>query len=46
MKNGKKEEFKVPIEPPMKGYDDVKPRLLEMKAVAQEGLGMVCGATV
>lgn len=31
----------VPIEPPMKGYEDVKPRLLEMKAFAQEGLGMV-----
>ncbi|KAF5319517.1 hypothetical protein D9619_008715 [Psilocybe cf. subviscida] len=31
----------VPIEPPMKGYEDVKPRLLEMKAFAQEGLGMI-----
>lgn len=31
----------VPITPPLAGYDDVKPRLLEMKAKAQEGLGMV-----
>lgn len=31
----------VPITPPLKGYNDVKPRLLEMKAKAQEGLGMV-----
>ena len=32
----------VPLEPPLRGYEDVKPRLLEMKAFAQEGLGMVC----
>jgi hypothetical protein len=31
----------VPITPPLSGYDDVKPRLLGMKAQAQEGLGMV-----
>jgi len=31
----------VPISPPLRGYEDVKPRLLEMKAKAQEGLGMV-----
>jgi len=34
-------EVVVPIEPPLKSYDDVKPRLLEMKALAQEGLGML-----
>ncbi|KAF9065933.1 hypothetical protein BDP27DRAFT_1228302 [Rhodocollybia butyracea] len=41
MKDGKTKEVRVPIEPPMTGYDDVKPRLLEMKAIAQEGLGMI-----
>lgn len=41
IKGGSKKEVRVPIEPPMTGYDDVKPRLLEMKALAQEGLGMV-----
>jgi len=40
-KGGEKKEVKVPIEPPLSGYDDVKPRLLEMKALAQEGLGMI-----
>jgi hypothetical protein len=41
LKDGSKKDVVVPIEPPLKGYDDVKPRLLEMKALAQEGLGMV-----
>lgn len=41
LKNGTKKEVYVPIEPPLKGYDDVKPRLLDMKATAQEKLGMV-----
>ncbi|KAK7469262.1 hypothetical protein VKT23_003747 [Stygiomarasmius scandens] len=41
LKSGQKKEVRVPIEPPLKGYDDVKPRLLEMKAIAQEGLGMI-----
>ncbi|ESK88308.1 hypothetical protein Moror_14830 [Moniliophthora roreri MCA 2997] len=41
LKNGSKKDVRVPIEPPMSGYDDVKPRLLEMKAIAQEGLGMI-----
>lgn len=39
--NGTKKDVRVEISPPLRGYDDVKPRLLEMKAVAQEGLGMV-----
>ncbi|KAE9394693.1 hypothetical protein BT96DRAFT_958752 [Gymnopus androsaceus JB14] len=38
MKDGKTKDVRVPIEPPMTGYDDVKPRLLEMKAIAQEDL--------
>ena len=29
------------LEPPLSGYEEVKPRLLEMKALSQEGLGMV-----
>ena len=41
LKNGTKKNVRVPIEPPLSGYNDVKHRLLEMKAVAQEGLGMV-----
>ena len=41
MKEGSKRDVYVPIDPPLSGYDDVKPRLLEMKALAQEGLGMV-----
>lgn len=36
---------KVPIrikfEPPLSGYEEVKPRLLSMKADAEEALGMV-----
>ena len=31
----------VTIDPPLSGYEEVKPRLLAMKADAQEGLGMV-----
>ena len=41
MKGGSKRDVHVPIDPPLSGYEDVKPRLLEMKAFAQEGLGMV-----
>jgi len=41
LKGGAKKEVRVAIEPPLSGYEDVKPRLLEMKAFAQEGLGMI-----
>ncbi|KAF7328769.1 DUF2470 domain-containing protein [Mycena venus] len=41
LKNGSKKAVVVTIDPPLKGYDDVKPRLLEMKAISQEGLGMI-----
>ncbi|KAJ3821843.1 hypothetical protein EV361DRAFT_919982 [Lentinula raphanica] len=41
LKNGSSKDVRVAIEPPLSGYDDVKPRLLEMKAIAQEGLGMI-----
>jgi len=38
---GQKKVVVVPIQPPLSGYDEVKPRLLEMKSIAQEGLGMI-----
>ncbi|KAJ4490963.1 hypothetical protein J3R30DRAFT_3427642 [Lentinula aciculospora] len=41
MRDGSTKDVRVVIDPPMTGYDDVKPRLLEMKALAQEGLGMI-----
>jgi drug/metabolite transporter (DMT)-like permease len=41
LQNGAQRSVVVPINPPLTGYEDVKPRLLEMKALAQEGLGMV-----
>lgn len=36
-----KKVIRIPIDPPLLGYAEVKPRLLSMKAEAQEGLGMV-----
>jgi len=41
LQNGAQKSVIVPIKPPLTSYEDVKPRLLEMKALAQEGLGMV-----
>ena len=41
LQNGDKKTVSIPISPPLKGYEDVKDRLLEMKALAQEGLGMI-----
>ncbi|KAJ7328974.1 hypothetical protein DFH08DRAFT_786576 [Mycena albidolilacea] len=41
LKNATRKVVVVAINPPLKGYDDVKPRLLEMKALSQEGLGMI-----
>ena len=41
LKTGENGQVHVPFNPPLAGYDDVKPRLLSMKADAQEGLGMV-----
>ncbi|KII84863.1 hypothetical protein PLICRDRAFT_167267 [Plicaturopsis crispa FD-325 SS-3] len=40
-KNGQSNVVKVPFNPPLSGYDEVKPRLLGMKAEAQEALGMI-----
>jgi hypothetical protein len=31
--------LKIAIDPPLSGFEDVKPRLLEMKAISQEGSG-------
>lgn len=39
-KSGSTKEVLVPFEPPLVKYDELKPRMLEMKAVAQEKLGM------
>lgn len=41
IKSGGNGQVHVPFKPPLAGYDDVKPRLLSMKAEAQEGLGMI-----
>lgn len=41
LKSGSKKEVRVALELPLSGYEEVKPRLLEMKALAQEGLGMI-----
>jgi len=42
LKSGGVGSVHVKFDPPLAGYDDVKPRLLAMKADAQEALGMVC----
>jgi hypothetical protein len=34
-------EVVIPFQPPLSGYEDVKPRLLEMRSKALAGLGMV-----
>jgi len=36
-----KKIVRVPFDPPLSGYEEVKPRLLGMKAEAQEALGMI-----
>lgn len=39
--SGQKESVRVSFQPPLSGYDEVKPRLLGMTADAYEALGMV-----
>ena len=39
--SGKKDSVRVAFDPPLASYDEVKPRLMTMTAVAQEELGMV-----
>lgn len=34
-------DISVEFDPPLSSYEEVKPRLIQMKAVAEEGLGMV-----
>ena len=46
LQNGSEKEVVVPFNPPLRGPADVKPRLLEMKAIAYEGLGMVSAQLV
>ncbi|KAI5987629.1 hypothetical protein EDD15DRAFT_2173270 [Pisolithus albus] len=41
LKNGGNGQVVVSFQPPLAGYDEVKPRLLSMKADAQESLGMI-----
>jgi hypothetical protein len=41
LKDGSQKVVRILIDPPLSGYEEVKPRLLAMKADAQEGLGMV-----
>lgn len=36
-----KNQVRVEFDPPLAGYEEVKPRLLSMKADAEESLGMV-----
>lgn len=40
-KGEEKKEVRVQFDPPLAGYEEVKPRLLAMTADAQESLGMV-----
>jgi len=42
LKTGGTKDVRVKFSPPLSGYDEIKPRLLGMKADAQQGLGMVC----
>jgi hypothetical protein len=40
-KAGESKEIRVTFNPPLAGYEEVKPRLMTMKADAEEALGMV-----
>jgi len=41
LKDESKRAVKIQFDPKLEGYHDVKDRLLEMKAIAQEGLGTI-----
>lgn len=41
LKSGQSDSIRVSFDPPLSGYEEVKTRLLSMKAEAQEGLGML-----
>ena len=38
-------EVIIPFNPPLLGYEEVKPRLIQMKTEAEEGIGMASMAT-
>lgn len=40
-KSGENKQVRVVFDPPLAGYEEVKPRLMNMKADAEEALGMV-----
>lgn len=40
--DGKTQQTRLLIEPPIEVYDEVKPRLIAMREEALEGVGMVC----
>lgn len=40
-KAGESKQVRVVFDPPLAGYEEVKPRLMNMKADAEEALGMV-----
>ena len=40
--NGESRAVRIPFDPPLAGYEEVKPRLMNMKGEAEEALGMVC----
>jgi hypothetical protein len=46
LKSGGVDSVHVKFDPPLTGYEDVKPRLLAMKADAQETLGMVRSCSI
>lgn len=39
--SGDKKQVRIEFDPPLAGYNEVKPRLLNMKVDAEEALGMV-----
>ena len=41
LKSSKPRAVRVEFDPPLLGYEEVKPRLLDMKAEADEALGTV-----
>ncbi|KIJ57956.1 hypothetical protein HYDPIDRAFT_59647, partial [Hydnomerulius pinastri MD-312] len=41
LKSGEASSVRVAFDPPLASYEEVKPRLLAMKADSQEGLGML-----
>ena len=38
-------QISIPFNPPLLGYEEVKPRLIQMKIEAEDGIGMASIAT-